>query len=443
MKKIITLLVTLSVSLHLFAQKNINLGVQLITPASNSVYYNLVNGDTFNHEVVVTNYGTDTVGTSDSFFVLIDLDLPFQGAGYISFFAVSNTLILPGGTDTFNFTFVEGTNPFGITVVTYPVNDTVATWAAAFGKDANGYAFNDPGYSGTGDMSSFDISDCTGNNLALNENIVFTAAPIQSFDVITTNGQPPVVSNFLGGIGLQTLVSPTNANQEATWSSSDNSIAFLSTNTGNQVTLNALDNGSVWVKAVSIENSAIADSILITITNQRPDSVVVSTQNNIAASIDSLTKTLQLHAQVFATTYSQDVYWQIIPVDGGATINNGLVTATAYGKVWAKATSYFSPIYTDSILIDITNGATKINEMPNNMDLVFYPNPAKNEITLFSKKPHEALLLSIIGVDGKVIKQYNLRENALNVPYAIPTNDLTNGVYFIQLNNERIKFVKE
>jgi hypothetical protein len=81
----------------------------------------------------------------------------------------------------------------------------------------------------------------------------------------------------------------------------------------------------------------------------------VSTQGNVSATITTSAGTLQMVSTIFPATANQAVTWSIVPATGGATISTaGLVTASANGNVWAKATSIADNTLSDSLLITIS-----------------------------------------------------------------------------------------
>ena len=68
-------------------------------------------------------------------------------------------------------------------------------------------------------------------------------------------------------------------------------------------------------------------------------------------------------------------------------------------------------------------------------DLIIYPNPAKNTITLrviLNKKN----LYQIISIDGRVIKKEVLNASEIDISY------LKKGIYFLEYDNKKMKLVK-
>lgn len=441
MKNFFALLSCLLISAAVFGQKNIDLGIQMISPASNSVYYNLENGDTFHHTVVVTNYGPDTVKAGqDSMYVMVDIGIALPN--FFVFYAIGDSTLLPGQKDTFSFFYTEGQSAGFGSSINYPDNDTVETWAAVMGKSISGIPFNDLGYTGNGDVFPLDPSDYPGNNMTVNTGIVFTTPPPQSLDVTVNNGLPAVISTYNGTLQINSAISPAGANQDVTWSINPGNIASLNSSPSSTVIIPS-DNGVVWVRAVSVQNPALADSIMVTISGQKPDSLVVKTQNDVPAIIDSVSHTLQLQARVYPSGLPQDVVWEIIPVDGSATISNtGLVTATAFGKVWAKAQSVQLVNYSDSILINITNNPLSVKDVNASLMIDIYPNPAKDEVTIVMDKNHPDVAVVVSNIEGKVLKHYNLKSNSGNLLH-LSLKDYETGVYFIQFKGEKINLTKK
>lgn len=90
-------------------------------------------------------------------------------------------------------------------------------------------------------------------------------------------------------------------------------------------------------------------------------SIDVTTQNNVAATITSNGGTLQTVAAILPAAANQDVTWSIVNGTGTATISaTGLVTAQSNGTVWAKAISVANPTLKDSIEITISGQIVSI-----------------------------------------------------------------------------------
>jgi sorbitol-specific phosphotransferase system component IIA len=266
-------------------------------------------------------------------------------------------------------------------------------------------------------------------------NLLAPAEVVDSVVVETQGGVPAQITTSGGTLQLEATVYPLTVNQDVTWSViSVSGTATIST-TG---LVTAQTNGTVWAKAVSVEDITEADSILIIISNQTVsvDSVVVVTQGGVAAAISTPAGTLQLQATVYPLIVSQNVTWSIIPVSGAATISaTGLVTAQDNGTVWAKAVSVADAGKADSILITITNQDLGISTL-NLSDLVVYPNPATDLITLKSTEEHAALNLTITDIAGKVLFSDQLISNELHAGYQVEVGTYASGVYILRLTGD-------
>lgn len=110
-----------------------------------------------------------------------------------------------------------------------------------------------------------EFPDCNkvvrGNIARLNNAGAFT--PV-SLVVSTVNNVPAVINQVQGTLALQAALLPLLSDQAVTWSSANTGTATVSA--GGMVT--AVSNGTVWVKAVSVANAGLSDSIQVQVTNQ-------------------------------------------------------------------------------------------------------------------------------------------------------------------------------
>ncbi|MBL0912858.1 MAG: Ig-like domain-containing protein [Bacteroidia bacterium] len=183
---------------------------------------------------------------------------------------------------------------------------------------------------------------------------------IDSIDVRIQNNAAPQITTDGGTLQAEALVYPSTANQNVTWSIVPGT--GMATIDANGL-VSAVDNGTVWARAVSVTDTTKKDSVLITISGQVTPvlSVTVSTQNNVPALINTPNGTLQLLAVVNPVVVNQSVNWSVILVTGAATVSaTGLVTAQVNGTVWAKAVSADDPTKSDSILITISGQVTPV-----------------------------------------------------------------------------------
>lgn len=97
------------------------------------------------------------------------------------------------------------------------------------------------------------------------------------------------------------------------------------------------------------------------VTTTAIQSVAVTTQNNVPATINTNGGTLQAVATVLPLTASQAVTWSIVPATGSASISTtGLITAQSNGTVYAKAISVADPTKADSLLVVLSNQVTPV-----------------------------------------------------------------------------------
>lgn len=436
MKRLLFLFLLAAATTGSYGQKNIDLAIQLLSPAENGNYINLADGDIFTYQIAITNNGADIVEPTDSIFIILDVSMAFSNplGGLWILLPITDSTISVGETDTFSFSMTEGDDIYAPYYVNFPENETIDSVPAfVFGKDENGIPFIDAGYSGTGDLNDFNLGYFSGNNVDYNHNIVFSYPPVDSVVLNVSGGQAPIITTYNGSLYFNATVFPANANQQVTWSMTPPDSAIL-----NDGMLSAFVNTNVWVKATSVEDPTKSDSMLVAITGQYPDSMVVSTVGNVSPIIDAPGGTLDLHAQIFPADFYQGAVWSIIPVTGDASIEgiNHTVTAISNGTVWAKAFSMSFSNLADSILITISNQELSLKNIANEKQLKLFPNPTEDNISISYSLPHPKLKISLSDVSGKIIFNNDVAANRLNNPYFISLQTFPAGVYFIHLSGD-------
>ena len=171
---------------------------------------------------------------------------------------------------------------------------------------------------------------------------------------VTTQNNIAVITTNGGTLQAEAEILPAEADQAVTWSIVNVTGTAIISATG---LVTAQTNGTVWAKAVAVSNSALRDSVEITISGQftAVQSINVMTENSVPAVITTNAGTLQAEAIIFPATADQAVTWSIVNVTGAATISaTGLVTAQMNGTVWAKAVSVGNPLLKDSVEITIS-----------------------------------------------------------------------------------------
>jgi|GEM_PF-2713819 len=114
---------------------------------------------------------------------------------------------------------------------------------------------------GTRTTGDFDLSF---DNFQIKEGVIIEN-PVASVNVTTLNNVPSTITNVAGTLQLVATANPTLANQNVTWSITSGS-TFATVNQTGLVT--ALQNGTVTVKATSVENQMISGEIQVVISNQ-------------------------------------------------------------------------------------------------------------------------------------------------------------------------------
>jgi hypothetical protein len=265
---------------------------------------------------------------------------------------------------------------------------------------------------------------------------------VTSIAVSTLGGVPALINTNNGSLQMIATLLPANANQAVTWSivpvtgtANSNSSGLVTANT----------NGTVWAKAVSVQNAAMKDSVLITISNQiiTITSLTVTTQGLVPAVINTQGGSLQMIASVLPATANQTVTWSIVPVTGTAGIgSSGLVTANTNGTVWAKAVSVQTAAMKDSVLITISNQTVTATTVLFANKLVFYPIPVQDLLHLRLYGSHPAMELAITNTNGQTVYRQQLRADVLSGEYLLHLSKLPAGVYYLGFlqNNKKVRY---
>jgi len=185
----------------------------------------------------------------------------------------------------------------------------------------------------------------------------------ESILVSTEDNVPATITTNGGTLQVTSEILPATANQAINWSIVNGTAAATISTTG---LVTAQSNGTVWAKAVSAENTAIKDSIEITISGQiiPVTDIMVTTLNNVTPTITTNGGTVQVIAEILPADAEQSVSWSIVNTTGTATVsNNELVTAQTNGTVWAKAVSAANTTIKDSIEITISNQLVPVTDV--------------------------------------------------------------------------------
>lgn len=286
-------------------------------------------------------------------------------------------------------------------------------------------------------------------NTAMTDSLMITISGqtilVQAIDVITQNNVPATITTNAGTLQVEAIILPANAtNQNVSWSIT-NVTGAASISTSGLVT--AQTNGAVWVKAVSVENTTLKDSIMITISGQAIPvlGIDVITQNNLPPVITTNGGTLQVQAIFLpANATNQNVNWSIVNGTGTATISaNGLITAQTNGTIRAKAVSAENATIKDSLLITISgqSGLSVTEDVLSNIEI--YPNPAQTSISIRLNQNHASVNIKLSDSKGSIIYEGKAGENELFEALKIDVTNLQPGVYYLQLNSADFQTVKK
>lgn len=101
------------------------------------------------------------------------------------------------------------------------------------------------------------------------------------------------------------------------------------------------------------------------------------------------------------------------------------------GPVWVE----FGDAVTTPNASNQTSGFSELIEN----EMMLFPNPSNERITVSVPKFETGTLISIYSVEGKLVKQVKMESNST----IVATNDLANGLYIVQLNNGKATVSKK
>ncbi len=290
-------------------------------------------------------------------------------------------------------------------------------------------AYAQSNWSGSVDATaSFSEEECPAN-----DEIAVTVA--------TENNVPAEITTDMGTLQMTAIVTPGVFTQQVSWSIVPVS-GYASVSEGGLVT--ALENGTVYAKAVSVINPDKSDSMLITISSQI--SVSIATANNAPAAITEDLGTLQMTAIVLPADTNQQVTWSVVPdyddiIPGNAAVSeNGLITALGNGSVVVKAQSILNPNRSDSMLIyiegQIPDGINGPEPSANN-HFSLYPNPNKGNFVLESEASGTgSYTVMITNVLGQEVYAQMAKASGDKLRIEITAGDLAPGTYSLALSKD-------
>ena len=95
-----------------------------------------------------------------------------------------------------------------------------------------------------------------------------------------------------------------------------------------------------------------------------------------------------------------------------------------------------------------TNGTSSLTRvlMIRFADLVHmevFPNPARNSVTIQVTQPSGVVAVQVTDISGRLVKQMQLRSSGTTLSASLDISSLPGGMYFIRVNDETMKIIKE
>jgi hypothetical protein len=133
------------------------------------------------------------------------------------------------------------------------------------------------------------------------------------------------------------------------------------------------------------------------------------------------------------TYNSYQWYFNGLAIDGA---NNAYLPVTSSGNYAVEVTTSYGCEYLSEVYI-LTIG---VEEKLGQKELTCYPNPAENQLFIRTSNNEKNSAVQVYNLIGDVVVSFAAKKNDGNV--SIDVSELAPGVYFAQLNNKRIRFVK-
>jgi uncharacterized protein YjdB len=146
---------------------------------------------------------------------------------------------------------------------------------------------------------------------------------------------------------------------------------------------------------------------------------------------------IQITANIAPTeAINKQVTWSINDTNLATITQTGLVTAKANGTAIVTAQTTDGSNLTATKTISITNQNVGINEVNLNNQIVVYPNPASNILTIKSTFDLTGMQLQLLDITGKVIAQYHNQTE-------IDLSAIANGMYLLHIQTPNGNLVKQ
>ncbi|MFP9112364.1 Ig-like domain-containing protein [Flavobacterium sp. RHBU_3] len=388
--------------------------VATATPAGASVIWSVTSGagnatvDTTGVVTAVAN-GTVTVRATVAGYPDIYDEVTITITNQVV--AVTSVTVTTQGGVAAAITTDAGTLQLVATVLPADATDADVTWSIVSGSD---FATVDENGLVTAVANGTVVVRATAADGTIYGEIEITVSgqvvAVESVTVTTEGDVAATITTAGGTLQLEATVLPADAtNADVTWSIVSGA-EYATVDENGLVT--AVANGTVVVRATAADGT-IYGEIEITVSGQvvAVESVTVTTEGDVAATITTAGGTLQLVATVLpADATNADVTWSVVSGSDFATVDeNGLVTAVANGTVVVRATAADGTIYGEiEVTIDIPLGTETVNA---NLFTV-YPNPATDVV--FIKTTQTVKEVNVFNMLGSLLYTTTAKEVQLS-----------------------------
>ncbi|MGD0711557.1 MAG: T9SS type A sorting domain-containing protein [Bacteroidales bacterium] len=215
--------------------------------------------------------------------------------------------------------------------------------------------------------------------------------------------------------------------------SANNGHHWIKANTGLAFNL------GVWAIAIS-GNNIIAASDSGAYLSHNNGSSWTAVNTGLPSSYDDINTLLSSGNNIFAGT-GDGVYWTNNNGNSWTAVNTGLSYGNGIGALAVKEDTLFAGTYTEGIWKRAISEIAGIKELNNNAcNIVVYPNPATNNLTIESL---QNTTIEITNMQGQLVETIVTKGNKTN----IDVSALASGVYVVQARTKNgvgvKKFVKE
>ncbi|MGI6710529.1 MAG: family 10 glycosylhydrolase [Bacilli bacterium] len=331
-------------------------------------------------------------------------------------------------TDTMNWSLVAGARRYAIYRSTSAtINSTIDELIAVVGNTTTSYKDTtaQPGIDYT-----YAIRAISGTNTE-GELTYLSVAPPADPESVTISGPNQV--NIAQTIALSATVLPSNALQNVTWSSSNTSIATVSSNGF----VTGVAQGTVIITAKTVANPSILNTHTVTVNIPQPVSLNISGANTVA-----INSSIGLTANILPSGANQNVIWGTSN-EKIATINSiGVLQGVGIGTVVITATSAISPGVYNTYMVTVTGAPgikyqnVVITSSPGgSVELDHYDTAYAKNNTIISTPSAGYRLLCLVE-NGKIVS------TSVNYNF-ITVHDSTFEAYFVPTDKYYVLFLDQ